>query len=880
MFKKSQQAINFINEEVQPADFVIDLKKQFEQSNKENKFRNTWQSLGKFNLSNQLKKIYLKYQYQFKQLTFFFVFEYLFLLIFSIIRLIYKLSYYVGWLAIFIIRFIGQIFFYVSKLFIKATSKLLNSKISLPTIQLYKQKKKFQEKIETAAVKVTIKDKAIKPIEKEPEILIPDITREPIKELSLGAKLKPAFAFAIILFISVLPFKAITYINTLNLGDLKGRVLGITETAINDLTNAGDSIISLDFNQASQDFVLAGNNFLKAQNELNEINDLLFILASFVPDQELQLAANAESILAAGQAAADLGNSLSIAMDSIFNSNEDLMQILDDFNKYGNKAIISAENLNDNLNKINTNALPLEYQQQFIFIKNKAIFLEKSFREFIDIVAKIQIFIGANQDKRYLLVFQNNTEMRASGGFIGSYALVDLRDGKIKNIEVPEGGSYDTEAGLYEQIIAPEPLHLVDPLWHFWDANWWPDWPKSATKLMWFYERSNGPTVDGVIAFTPTVIEKILAVIGPIDMTTGAGVSPATILPFTDESYAAAETPAATDYGVTIDAENFWLTTQTITEQNSPENGKPKKIIGDLMNKIIEELPARLNKDSMIDLMIAMEESLSEKHILFYFNDQELQQKITDLGWSGKVKQTNWDYLMVVNTNIAGAKSDKKIIQTINHQAEILADGTIIDTLEIKRTHNGIKNELFSGLRNVNWLRVYVPLGSELIEASGFSQPDDIYFESPEENWQADPELFNEEGKYQTDLPSMTKIYEESWKTVFANWTMVDPGETVIINFKYKLPFKLEKTKESYKLVDQLANYINPEQKLLYPYALLAQKQPGSMNSQINSVLKLPDNFDIVWHYPDEININPGGWIIKDDLLVDKYWAIVMEMHN
>jgi len=77
-------------------------------------------------------------------------------------------------------------------------------------------------------------------------------------------------------------------------------------------------------------------------------------------------------------------------------------------------------------------------------------------------------------------------------------------------MEVPSGGGYDTEAGLTEFIAAPEPLHLVDPLWHFWDANWWPDWEKSAKKLMWFYEKSDGPTVDGVISITPTVIEKII----------------------------------------------------------------------------------------------------------------------------------------------------------------------------------------------------------------------------------------------------------------------------------------------------------------------------------------------------------------------------------
>ena len=58
---------------------------------------------------------------------------------------------------------------------------------------------------------------------------------------------------------------------------------------------------------------------------------------------------------------------------------------------------------------------------------------------------------------------------------------------------------------------------MIAPQWYFWDANWWADWPTSANKLMWFYEKSNGPTVDGVVSFTPTVMEELLKIIGPIE---------------------------------------------------------------------------------------------------------------------------------------------------------------------------------------------------------------------------------------------------------------------------------------------------------------------------------------------------------------------------
>ncbi|MCK4553548.1 DUF4012 domain-containing protein [Candidatus Parcubacteria bacterium] len=971
MPNKNTQFNNLFNNDDKPSDFVIDLKQQAEKGEVEkiskvclrertsrqvrrtrDKVKDFYYNLIKFIRRNllsasvqrgeretvarqvedtkcpighlvsnaafsKLEKAYEKHGKKINQLAFFFLFRYFALFILLAVKWFYKLCYGVGWLVIFIVRFVWLAGLAVVKPIICLIHKISFSSVKIGIIKLLnfaaapplasggglrrskKTPAKAGQKLNDNFRTVWQKLKIVNVV----AVLCPLWLSEASERLRRGKKVKkivePSSAlsaasalrakmlsFAIILFIIILPFKALTFYKSLNLGDLRGKVLGVTETAINDLVKAGDSVAELQFSQASQNFSSAGSNFLQAQNELDKISDLLFVLASIAPDQKLRMAADAKHILSAGQAAAAMGNELSLAMDSLFGGNNDLIKILNSFSEHGNKAVIQAKNLKTQLNKINSDTLPAEYREQFILIQEKGEVLENGLSEFVDLISKIQAFLGINQDKRYLLVFQNNTELRASGGFIGSYALVDFSDGKIKNIEAPAGGSYDTEAGLYEHIISPEPLHLVNPLWHFWDANWWPDWEKSAKKLMWFYEKSDGPTVDGVIAFTPTVIERILAAIGPIDM--------------------------SQDYGVIIDAENFWLTTQKLAEQKftltpspsptpiaigegegglniqfplSHRNGReaggegPKKIIGDLMNKIIEELPNRLNKDTLIGLIKALEESLSQKHILFYFTDDELQNKVADLGWDGKIKQTNWDYLMVVNTNIAGGKSDKKIKEVINHSAEVLADGTIINTVVIKRTHTGIKREPFCGVRNVNWMRIYAPIGSELIEARGFDRPDEIYFAEPEECWQTDSDLYFETTA-QIHWPSRTKIYNESWKTVFANWTMVDPGETITIYLKYKLPFKLEKTNESRNLIEQIENYLNPEQKLLYPYALLAQKQSGSIASEINSVLKLPNNFNIVWQYPDGLAVTVDGWDISDSLEEDKYWAVILEMQN
>lgn len=661
-------------------------------------------------------------------------------------------------------------------------------------------------------------------------------------------RLKPVVSFALALILLIAPFKAFTYYAEMS--NLKGKVLGVSEAAMGELGKAGESAADLNFGQASKNFTLAGSNFLQAQNELNGVNDLLIALAGLMPNKEMRLAADADNILAAGRTGSELGSALASSADCLFSGGkENIGQSLGCFISYGKIAKEKTKELGFELNGINVENLPDGYADKFSAMKDKISFIAGSLDEALDIAEKLRIFLGAAENKRYLLVFQNNAEMRASGGFIGSYAVADFQNGKIKKIEIPGGGSYDTEAGLYKRIKAPAPLRLVNAQWHFWDANWWPDWPTTAKKLMWFYENSGGTTVDGVIGITPTVMEKILEITGPLDMTE--------------------------KYGKIITADNFWEITQEFSEEKADDN-EPKKIIGDMAEKILAELPKKISKETLIDLMSALESGLNEKHILFYFADKELQDKAAGYGWDGRLKSTKWDYLSVVNTNIAGGKSDKKIAQTISHTAEVAADGTIFDTVEIKREHTGIKNELFTGVRNVDWLRVYVPRGSELVSAEGFAAPDENFFEQADSSWIDDPALQSEENAA-IDQTSGTKIYDELGKTVFANWSMIDPGREALIVIKYKLPFKITDNSAA-TLADKAVQFLNPTRAKVFPYALFTQKQPGSYNYKLNSRLIFADNFQVIWRYPGSAAQLNNGWQISDKLNVDKYWAVLITM--
>ena len=113
-----------------------------------------------------------------------------------------------------------------------------------------------------------------------------------------------------------------------------------------------------------------------------------------------------------------------------------------------------------------------------------------------------------------------------------------------------------------------------------------------------------------------------------------------------------------------------------------------------------------------------------------------------------------------------------------------------------------------------------------------------------------------EEDSKRIDEESGTRVYEDSDKTVFANWAYVSPQETVVVKYKYQLPFKLE---------------MNATDHPADTYSLLAQKQAGSPGSKFVSEISYADNYDMIWSYPGDIMKDNNGIRMEADLKTDKF---------
>ncbi len=675
-----------------------------------------------------------------------------------------------------------------------------------------------------------------------PQIIIPKVTLD-IK----GVKYTPIIVVTCIALFFMLGVKAISYWQ--NIQAVRGQVLGQTEQAINQLKFAQNNLSDLDFQSAQSYIAQANDNFNSASHQLTEIKSIITVLAESIPIDNTYK--SGKNILEAGEHLTLAGQYLITGINDLqTESNLSLTAKIKAFQSLVDKALIETKLAQANLDQINIKHLPEQNQAEFAVLQEKIPLLIDGSRQLKATLNFALDFLGDNDLRRYLIVFQNDNELRATGGFMGSYALVDIKSGEIANIELPQGGTYDVRAGLSQILLPPKPLQVINARWEFQDANWWPDWPTSAQKIAWFYTESGGPSVDGVIAINSDWLGELLAVTGPINVP---------------------------EQGKTISQANFEQLLQESIELEAEDKTKPKKILSDLAPKLLDKIFS-LDAARFMDLTQSITTGLSAKDILIYATDQDQQKFIVDNNWGGQIKNASKDYLSVVATNVGGGKTDNVIKQDIQHQANIQADGSVINQVIIKRYHYGPTDEHFTTHPNRSYLRIYVPAGSQLIKAVGFNQPQPTEYKALLEGYQYElDELLRSEYQARMDADSETLIYQENNKTVFANWLTILPGEAQEILLIYKLPFQIKLTKpeipDNQNWLDKLSTAMSPAQ-AYGSYSLAVQKQPGSQPDNFVSQVIYPADWDNQINFPQTLETNPNQVTFSGRLDQDVFYLV------
>ena len=308
-------------------------------------------------------------------------------------------------------------------------------------------------------------------------------------------------------------------------------------------------------------------------------------------------------------------------------------------------------------------------------------------------------FVGDTKGKSYLVLLQNNNELRPGGGFIGNVGKIEFDAGKLKNIAIEDVYTYD---GQLKEIIEP-PKQLKEKLgltqFFLRDSNWNGDFSLNAGVARDFYKKETGQDVDGVIALDLTFIQNILETIGPIKLE---------------------------DYNEEITSKNLFERGTYYSEVGFfPGSTAKSDFFGALTRALISKILNNISQGPTIGLVKNIKNAINEKHLMVVLDSNNLGSFVQAKGWdyplppkyfnpAEDISETR-DFLALSEANLGANKVNRFLDRKISYEMTIGRDADLNAKLKILYTNNSQAQTWPAG-KYVNFLRVYVPFASELKE--------------------------------------------------------------------------------------------------------------------------------------------------------------------
>lgn len=374
--------------------------------------------------------------------------------------------------------------------------------------------------------------------------------------------------------------------------------------------------------------------------------------------------------------------------------------------------------------------------------------------------------LGEPDPKNYLLIFQNDKELRPTGGFMTAYAFLTLDKGRVNSSQSDDIYRLDEKLlSVCRSKICPltPPGPIVKYLpeangkprsaWSMRDSNMSPDVPTSMKQFESMYKLlGEGIPWDGIILIDTHVVEELIKITGTIEVF--------------GTKYSAEKDERCNCPNVIYELESY----AQIIEKGQEDR---KAILGTLMQQILARSLGSAT-DKLPEFINSGVKLAQGKHLMFYMADQNLQQSLDKLDWTGRVKPYKYDYLMINDSNFAGGKTNLYVQTDAKLNINIGSSGKVKHKLELNYKNPQVYNRWLNGI-NRTYVRVYVPKGSKLTSSKGSEV-------------------------------NVTTIEDDLGKTVFEGFIQVRPASSRQLIFEYELP----------------ENFSGKE------YDLLVQKQPGT----------------------------------------------------
>lgn len=350
--------------------------------------------------------------------------------------------------------------------------------------------------------------------------------------------------------------------------------------------------------------------------------------------------------------------------------------------------------------------------------------------------------LGKDESKSYLVLFQNNMELRPTGGFIGSFGILTFDGGRISDLTIND--VYSADGQLNGHVEPPEPIkkYLGEANWWLRDSNWDPDFPTSAKRAEWFLDKEMGRSVDGVIGIDLQPIKNMLKYTGPV------------FLP---------------DFNMDITSENLYEKTQAEVEEDFfPGTHKKASFLTALSRSLLANV-SKLATTQKLGILKSFYTDLEGRSIQVFFHDDSSQNPISALRWDGGVATPDCgdkcfaDMIGVVEANLGVNKTNFFVERSQNLSVSITPDKI---TRHLKLT---LRNNANPALGPSGIYKTYVRL---LSDGNSATTGVKLYTGPVSQNLPSESTSLkgrNETGVYVEIMGGQTKTLEFSWDSTLSS---------------------------------------------------------------------------------------------------------------
>lgn len=352
---------------------------------------------------------------------------------------------------------------------------------------------------------------------------------------------------------------------------------------------------------------------------------------------------------------------------------------------------------NEILKKIDINSFPKVTQNKIMEIKELSKTAETTAKTYKDITAFLPEILGVNERQRYLVLLQNESEIRSTGGWITSYGIIGIDGGQIRELFVDD--IYNAEGTLRVQgkrYTPPESMGKALGIdeWSFSLVNWSPDLAETRTASEQFVsDLDKGNDIDGIITIDITFFQKLLDKWGGIEV------------PGEDEI---------------ITGQNIYEKVFQMHREFTPGSTQKTTFLANLANEIIKKFLS-LEINQFVELGDVLISSLDEKHLQVSFKNNSAYNFFNDKNWAGSLDSKYNDSPISIDWNWGGNKANQYLNKNLALNISIKDEETI-DFAYTLTVENSSTENVYPQGDYINYQRIYIPAEAQVLKVVGFEK--------------------------------------------------------------------------------------------------------------------------------------------------------------